>query len=556
MFFFNRRDILQLLVCTNGIFAKLLGLNKSIDREIKRVLHEWPLLKTLNIQLGQHEDLVLYERMIRFTHAWSENVCVVFGEAGPNNPRYNQYNEFIDIIRTGSMHKMFKLQLCRAPDVSGTLNLGFMQETLFVNLRELDLVNCQMHTIDRLGNMCLKTLKISGCDNLLHVPGALSTSLTSLTLDMCRSIDNIPAIPSLSTLDMRRMEFVNLPDNVLTMTNITNLCLDRCGELLALPNGLTTLANLKTLSAIAGNFTALPTNFYMLTSLLDLDFGGCSELTAPDIQLIMQLTSLTMLNLGDIDLTTLPEQLGNLTRLRTLRLFHCALTDLPDSIGCLLQLRELDVCDNCLRQLPRSIVHLTALRKLKVGENQFARRGMTPVVGQLTSLTSLECTDSEDMTRLPNTIGNLLFLETLCLAGCTDLKNIPNAIRYLTGLKTLNCLNCMYLRGLPRGITQLVSLADLSLEECSNLLKLPHNFSMLTGLTELNMNMCESLLTLPAGFVTMTSLTRLSMESCSGLIELPTGLDAMLGVDDIHDYLGVSPLDSLVDHFFADNHFI
>jgi Leucine-rich repeat (LRR) protein len=77
---------------------------------------------------------------------------------------------------------------------------------------------------------------------------------------------------------------------------------------------------------------------------------------------------IVMLDLGNNQLTSLPESLGNLTALRVLDLGNNQLTSLPESLGNLTALTSLDLSDNQLTSLPESLGNLTALKVLYVGK--------------------------------------------------------------------------------------------------------------------------------------------------------------------------------------------
>lgn len=61
-----------------------------------------------------------------------------------------------------------------------------------------------------------------------------------------------------------------------------------------------------------------------------------------------ELCNLDALYLNDLNLTHLPDWIGNLSQLTTLNVSHNKLTHLPDSIGNLTNLRELKIHDNPL----------------------------------------------------------------------------------------------------------------------------------------------------------------------------------------------------------------
>ncbi|MER7282144.1 leucine-rich repeat domain-containing protein [Dactylosporangium sp. NPDC000244] len=78
----------------------------------------------------------------------------------------------------------------------------------------------------------------------------------------------------------------------------------------------------------------------------------------------------TYLALGRIQLTVLPDSLGNLTALTILYLSHNRLTVLPETLGNLTSLTELYMSRNELATLPESLANLTALTTLYIGENK------------------------------------------------------------------------------------------------------------------------------------------------------------------------------------------
>ena len=72
----------------------------------------------------------------------------------------------------------------------------------------------------------------------------------------------------------------------------------------------------------------------------------------------------TVLNLGRMNLTELPESLGQLTQLQTLYLSGNQLTTLPEWLGRLTQLQRLDISVNRLTTLPESLGQMTQLQVL------------------------------------------------------------------------------------------------------------------------------------------------------------------------------------------------
>jgi internalin A len=76
------------------------------------------------------------------------------------------------------------------------------------------------------------------------------------------------------------------------------------------------------------------------------------------------------LNLGWMNLTKLPESLGQFAQLQKLTLSHNELTELPESLSQLKQLRILHLNDNQLTVLPESLSQLRQLLLLNLSDNQ------------------------------------------------------------------------------------------------------------------------------------------------------------------------------------------
>ena len=81
-------------------------------------------------------------------------------------------------------------------------------------------------------------------------------------------------------------------------------------------------------------------------------------------------TSAPNLDLGGLDLTAVPESIGQLEQLQELNLSDNGLTVLPESIGQLAQLQVLNLNSNQLTILPESIGQLTQLQTLQLSPNK------------------------------------------------------------------------------------------------------------------------------------------------------------------------------------------
>lgn len=80
---------------------------------------------------------------------------------------------------------------------------------------------------------------------------------------------------------------------------------------------------------------------------------------------------LSYLNLSELNLITLPPEIGTLTELIVLNLSDNLLTELPPEIGQLKKLREIYLSNNRLRRLPDEFGQLTDLRVMNANGNQY-----------------------------------------------------------------------------------------------------------------------------------------------------------------------------------------
>merc|ERR1712217_693554 len=78
-------------------------------------------------------------------------------------------------------------------------------------------------------------------------------------------------------------------------------------------------------------------------------------------------------DLGDNQLTSLPESFGNLVALQELGLFRNQLTTLPESFGNLVALQGLGLFRNQLTSLPESFSNLVTLQGLGCWQKQLTR---------------------------------------------------------------------------------------------------------------------------------------------------------------------------------------
>ena len=131
----------------------------------------------------------------------------------------------------------------------------------------------------------------------------------------------------------------------------------------------------------------------------------------------------------------------------------------------------------------------------------------------------------DDITKLPDAIGNLTLLEELDVVT-NNLTELPETIGNLTNLQTLN-ISCNQILQLPDSIGKLVNLKSLCV--CRNKLeKLPESIGGLKNLQELSLS-SNRLKVFPEVISHLTGLQSLYISNM-GLLNVPTFLNKLLNL--------------------------
>jgi internalin A len=141
----------------------------------------------------------------------------------------------------------------------------------------------------------------------------------------------------------------------------------------------------------------------------------------------------TKLDLGDLGLTILPPEIGQLTALTSLSLYNNQLTTLAPEVTRLSALQELYVSKNHLTELPPEFDRLKRLRRLSLYNNRLTI--LPPAIGGLSALTALHL-DNNQLATLPPEIAGLTALRALHLYD-NQLTLLPPEIGQLTALTEL-----------------------------------------------------------------------------------------------------------------------
>jgi len=196
----------------------------------------------------------------------------------------------------------------------------------------------------------------------------------------------------------------------------------------------------------------------------------------------------------DLQLTSIPPEIGFLTNLRFLGLSQNKIKELPHSIGNLVKLEHLEVSSNQLTSLPDSIGELDNLDTLSLHYN--------------------------DLKSLPDSLCNLLNLRYLYVS-LNKLTKLPVGLGRLGNLEKLN-LSDNKLESLPNSFSCLVKLDDLDLTS-NHLTELPEDFGKLKSLQWLWVSR-NRLKKLPDSFRNLETLYRLELYT-NPLEKIPDSLE-------------------------------
>jgi leucine-rich repeat protein SHOC2 len=237
------------------------------------------------------------------------------------------------------------------------------------------------------------------------------------------------------------------------------------------------------------------------------------------------------------DLTSLPNNIGDLNHLEELELTYCQhLTNLPEEIGQLKNLRKL-VLNYCtiLNSLPKNIGYLENLETLKIS-NCYSLKRLPPTISKLKKLKVLELTDCWSFISLLKGLEGLDSLEVLNLKNCRSLKYLPESIRGLQNLKEINLEKCGNIEKLPSDIGKIKSLETLKVKSLFHLKEIPNSIGNLEYYKMLDFSFCYSLTELPDTLGDLRNLQNLILKGCRELKSIPESLGNLENLEELNLY--------------------
>ncbi|XP_072430262.1 leucine-rich repeat-containing protein 40 isoform X1 [Chiloscyllium punctatum] len=151
---------------------------------------------------------------------------------------------------------------------------------------------------------------------------------------------------------------------------------------------------------------------------------------------IGQLSKLQKLNISHNKLKELPDELWDLTSLKSLYLHHNELEWIQEGIGKLIHLEELDVSSNQLKAVPSTLGELSSLLKFILANNKL--KCIPSDISKMRSLKLLDATYNE-LECVPPELANMVSLQQLYLRH-NKLRHLPQfpSCKYLKELHVGN----------------------------------------------------------------------------------------------------------------------
>jgi Leucine-rich repeat (LRR) protein len=279
--------------------------------------------------------------------------------------------------------------------------------------------------------------------------------------------------------------------------------------------------------------TLLPQEIGQLTALKWLDVGVNNIDRLPPV--IDRLQELEELYCSYNLLTGLPHEIGTLKSLKVLFVNNNQLDSLPPEVNGLVELQTLSLASNRLTVLPSQAAAWKNLEVLNLSVNRLT--DLPPETGELSALKKLTLNNNQ-ISSLPPEFGQLLSLQELSLVF-NELQEFPDEFGNLSSLKRLN-LNHNGLTGMPEEICMLKSLENLILWD-NKLTSLPAGIKQMSSLLALNLEK-NLLSTFPPEIGDLEALTVLDL-TANLLTDVHPSIGKLRHLEEL--YLGMNQLSRL-----------
>ncbi|XP_075650683.1 TMV resistance protein N-like [Castanea sativa] len=323
----------------------------------------------------------------------------------------------------------------------------------------------------------LKFIELSESPKLIEVPSIIEVpNLKSLVLEDCINLRRIhPSIgihKKLTILNLDGCKNLRCLPSKFEMECLTELRLHGCSKITKIPKFGRNMKRVHLLYLRGTAITTLPTSIEHLTNLCDLDLRNCKNLVhLPDTIFNLKLITTVYLE-GCSKLDRLPENLGNARSLNILHLSKTAIRKVPSSIGLLERLyfldfrgckglssNPIDLLFSYLSLSPASFLTYLYLKDCNL-------KAISNDIGSLFSLEWLDLSGN-DFVCLPESIIRLSNLQEMYLNNCTSLRSLP---KLPLNLRRVEAEGCISLEMLPDPLKPSDSLEpSLYLQNCFQL---------------------------------------------------------------------------------------
>ncbi|XP_033107307.1 leucine-rich repeat-containing protein 40-like [Anneissia japonica] len=296
----------------------------------------------------------------------------------------------------------------------------------------------------------------SGVSAALLKQGRRSGQLNLSSRELTTVPDSVWRINQDVPEEARNVSLDNTEDRWWEQTDLTKLIL-ASNKLLEISNDLREL----------GALTVLDVHDNLLTSLPDA---------------LGELQQLQRFNASHNKLTSVPDSLWHATSLTVLNLQHNLLTELPAGIGELRNLEDLNLSNNKISVISTSIGGLSRLRVLNLAENSLT--SIPYSFGMLKNVVSLDLNNNQ-LGEIPSEIGRMSSLQQLYLRHnrLTHLPLLPDC----SSLKELHVGNNRIAEITPKHLEHLTSVSVLDLRD-NKVKVVPDEITLLQGLNRFDLS--------------------------------------------------------------------
>lgn len=338
----------------------------------------------------------------------------------------------------------------------------------------------------------LKSISLDSFDDLSESPDLLSNCIGLRKLRLYDCPTDLPPcigqLRELRDLEVVRCALEELPNSITQLTCLTRLVL-QLGSMTSLPEGFGFRlgAHLIHLDlGLAGRVSTFPwADLGPLTRLTYLNLRGLGISSMPSDAFASN-SRLAHLNISLNNISSLPLSLFQLPRLRLLDISGMQLTELPEAIGNLSALTELHATDNPILTLPPTFSGLTCLRAARFAATRMDQLRASDWQG-VTKLELLDLSDARIEAFEEGDLSCLACLRNLDLSH-NMLQRLPHTISSLTSLTRLD-LSMNRLVHVSDGLGELTQLCELHLAQDSYFTgsagTFPGSLSRLTNVTNL-----------------------------------------------------------------------